>query len=270
MERGKNPLSKARRLPLIVWALLAQGLAALCLVAIVQAAFQGGGVELPLIAKLFLQSVFASAFTVLFRLPRWWLIIQFLAPFCFFGAFILNLGAWPFLVVFIIILLLFWNSAIDRVPLYLTNNKTRDALANELAGAPAGLFTDLGCGFGGTLIHLARRFPDWQFVGVEASPLIWACARIRQRLLGCSNIEIRRENLWHTDIADADILYCFLSPAPMPRLFERFRAEAKRNCLLISNSFTVPGAPADRRIEVSDRRKTRLHIWTNMRKHEKN
>jgi hypothetical protein len=46
------------------------------------------------------------------------------------------------------------------------------------------------------------------------------------------------------------VVYAFLSPAPMPRLWEKICAEMKPGSLFISNSFPVPGQAPDRVIEV--------------------
>jgi hypothetical protein len=51
-------------------------------------------------------------------------------------------------------------------------------------------------------------------------------------------------------LGDYDVVYAFLSPAPMPRLWEKVQAEMQPGNLFISNSFPVPGATPDRIIEV--------------------
>jgi hypothetical protein len=60
-----------------------------------------------------------------------------------------------------------------------------------------------------------------------------------------------------------DVAYAFLSPQPMPRLYEKVVAEMKPDTLFISNSFVVPDNPADEIAEVDDARETKLHLWRN-------
>ena len=60
---------------------------------------------------------------------------------------------------------------------------------------------------------------------------------------------------------DFDVVYCFLSPAPMARLFAKAAAEMKPGSLFVSNSFAVPGQSPGRIVEVDDRRRTKLLIW---------
>ncbi len=68
-------------------------------------------------------------------------------------------------------------------------------------------------------------------------------------------------SLWETDLADSDLVYAFLSPEPMPALFEKARRQMKPGSLFVSNSFAVPDVEADEVWELSDRRGTRLYLY---------
>src|SRR3990167_6511172 len=125
--------------------------------------------------------------------------------------------------------------------------------------APDFRFVDLGCGPAGSLLSLARQFPRAQFVGVETAPLSFVIAWLRA--LPRSNCRIRYENLWRTDLAQFDVVYCFLSPAPMARLWAKAQAQMPAGSHLVSNTFEVPGVPADRQVELHDWRNSRLLLW---------
>ena len=84
---------------------------------------------------------------------------------------------------------------------------------------------------------------------------------MRLRYRAGPNSEIRFLNFWNLDLAPFDVVYGFLSPAPMTRLYDKAKAEMKPGSLFISNSFTVPSRAADQIVELDDRRRTRLHIW---------
>ena len=119
----------------------------------------------------------------------------------------------------------------------------------------------LGAGLGGTGLFLAARRPEGRFTGIESAPLPFALAWLRHRCVGPPNAQIRFGSLWHQNLADCDVVYCFLSPAPMERLFAKARKEMKPGSLFISNSFTVPGQNPDSHRELADRRGTKLLIW---------
>ena len=203
----------------------------------------------------------AAAYSSFLRLPSWWLYIQALLPPMIAAGLVLQLPAWSYLVPFALSVLVFWNSADDRVPLYLSNEITARALLEEMGEASNGHFYDLGCGPAGTLLQLAKSRPDWQFVGVETSPALWLLAWLRTQISGVKNVSIFRQNLWNTTLSEADVIYAFLSPAPMPKLYEKARSEMKPGSKLISNSFEIPSVPADEIKQLQDDRQTKLLIW---------
>jgi len=155
------------------------------------------------------------------------------------------------------------NGALEKVPLYLTNTRTRRQLADLLpkANGTKPIFIDLGCGLGGVVSAVARARPDADVIGVETAPLSFILAWLRLTLFGPRNARIRFQSIWHTDVSQADTVYAFLSPAPMARLNEKLRAEMKAGSIFISNSFAVPGAAPDTIIPIDDSRQTQLLIW---------
>ncbi len=62
-------------------------------------------------------------------------------------------------------------------------------------------------------------------------------------------------------MGDYDVVYAFLSPAPMPRLWEKAGIEMAPGAMLISNSFVVPDVAPVAVITVDDRRATRLYVY---------
>ena len=247
--------------PPIILAVAAQAAAFASMLVIIQLAWRLVEYDIPVLLKLVGISLLAATYSSFLRLPSWWLYIQLALPPLVAAALVLQLPSWAYLVPLALCILIFWNSADDRVPLYLTNKVTARGLLAEIPTASSGRFYDLGCGPAGTLLHLARARPNWTFVGVETSPLIWLIARIRVALSGCDNIEILRQNLWSTDLQNADIVYVFLSPAPMDRLFRKAQTEMRTGSQLISNSFEVPEQSPSEIKQLEDGRKTKLLIW---------
>lgn len=181
----------------------------------------------------------------------------------YWGVTVLHPPLWLYPLVIGVIFVFYANTLTERVPLYLTNRITWAALSQILDnhraetvinGRPA--FVDLGCGLGGTLVYLARAKPDWDFVGVETAPGPYLIAKLRTANL--ANVEIRFQSLWKTDWAAFDVVYAFLSPAPMPRLHAKAATQMRPGTLLISNSFWVDSQPFDGIVEVNDARSTRL------------
>ena len=83
---------------------------------------------------------------------------------------------------------------------------------------------------------------------MENAPLTWALGWLRTR--GRANIDWRWGDLWQTDLREFNVVYAFLSPAPMPALWDKIQAEMAPGSLFVSNSFPVPDIPPSRVIEV--------------------
>lgn len=193
----------------------------------------------------------------LLGLDRWWIPINLVAPFAVLAALVLNAPDWVYAVAFIATLLVFWNAGSDRVPLYLSNAKTWQALIDLVPHDKAYRFVDLGCGLGGTLTAVKKACPSCLCFGVETAPIPYFLSKIRVGLAG--SVEFR--SLWDVDLSDYDLVYCFLSPEPMTDLFAKAKMQMRPGTLFVSNSFAVPGNQPDQVITVDDKRKTTLFLW---------
>ena len=219
------------------------------------------GYGIPLLWLMLAQGIAAGIVTALLRLSWPWVAGQVIAPPLLVLALALNLPVWIFPLILLVLVLVFWNVAVGRVPLYLTNSATSAALLNLLPEKTPVHFADLGSGLGGTLRYLARNAPASKFTGLETAPLPFALSWALGKLGGTSNLSFRFRDIFKENLGEFDVVYCFLSPVPMPRLYEKARAEMKPGSLFISNSFAVPEQAPDEVIEVKDRRKTKLLIW---------
>lgn len=246
------------RLP-VLRALLAQGLAvALVVVLVYLLALLPW--RMSLLSVALLQGVLAAVIGWRLGLSRWWLWINL----AFLPALLVlqraELPGWLFLLGFVLLLLVNWNSLREQVPLYLSGRKAQQRLQQCLSERELPLrFVDLGCGTAGTLLQLARRFPRGQFVGVETAPLLFVFAWLRCLLQ--ENCSIRYQSLWQVDLATFDVAYCFLSPVPMPRLWAKAQTEMRAGSWLISNTFEIADVPADQVFEINEGRQTRLLLW---------
>lgn len=202
----------------------------------------------------------ALIFATLSRQPWWWRVIHagFMPLIWVTQSLAIDPG-W-FLFAFILLLLIYRGALSGQVPLYLSNQQTVAALAELLAERGNSRFLDLGAGVGSTTVPLADNFPDSHFTGVENAPLTWLAGRILS--LGRPNISWRWQDMWQVRLDDCDVVYAFLSPVPMPRLWEKVRAEMKPGSLLISNSFPVPGVAPSQIIEVDCTPARPLYCYT--------
>ena len=190
-------------------------------------------------------------------LPIWWQIINlFFFPLLGLALESAIAPTWA-LAAFLALVLTSLGSLHTRVPLFLSSPQAIKALARCIPGQPGLRFIDLGCGLGGPLAGLARLRPDLVLHGVEAAPFNWLVSRLRS----AGRARIRLGSLWDEDLSRFDIVYAYLSPAPMPRLWEKARREMRPGSLLISNSFGIPGVVPEREITLNDLSRSRLLLW---------
>lgn len=209
--------------------------------------------------RLMFHGVVAASLGLTMRLERRWIWPQlFLPP--LLGLFIgVRLPGWVPFVALALLVGFYWNAIAERVPLYLSNKRTRDALAGLLPQKEGMRAADLGAGLGGPLLTLAAARPDGEFVGCETAPLSWLVARVR--IAGRPNVRLMFASLWSLDLGGFDVVYAFLSPAPMPKLYDKAAKEMKPGSILVSNSFAVPGVDPDAVVELDDRRGTHLFVY---------
>ena len=194
------------------------------------------------------------------NLARWWVPILLFLPAALGASLYFSVPPWVYLAGFLVLLIVYWNAAGERVPLYLTNSRTWAAI-EALIGKDTSNFIDLGCGLGGGLVYLGRQRPDMTFVGIESAPIPYMISKFRVSLFGPKNVHIRFGDMWAENLGDFDTVYGFLSPQPMTRLYQKIKTEMHPETTFISNSFTVEGQEPDEIIDVEDRRQTRLLVW---------
>jgi hypothetical protein len=69
---------------------------------------------------------------------------------------------------------------------------------------------------------------------------------------------VRWGNLWSTDLSCHDVVYAYLSPAPMSSLWEKARREMRPGSLLVSFRFMIPGVVPARTIGAGG---NCLYVW---------
>ena len=206
-----------------------------------------------------IEGLLAAALGWIARLPLWWVPINLMFFPLLFAALGLDLAPGLVLAAFLVVYSL--NSAAwrQRVPLFASGARTARQVAGLLPHRRNVRVVDLGCGAGGLLRTLATARPDGVYHGVELSPLPYLAARVRAWLGG--GFSVRWGDFWLTDLSRYDVVYAYLSPEPMERLWAKASREMRAGTLFISKGFAVPGAQPSLTLPTGERMNPALYVW---------
>ncbi|MDF0605040.1 class I SAM-dependent methyltransferase [Neisseriaceae bacterium TC5R-5] len=152
------------------------------------------------------------------------------------------------------------NAVVERVPLYLSSQEVAQQLTWLLP--QRGRFLEAGCGDGRLALRLFQQRPDVRICALENAWGSWLLAWGRWCAQGRpQRVRFVCRSFWQVSWSHYDVVYVFLSPEPMARIWQKFLAEGQPGSVLISNTFTIPDIPADQVILLSGTLQTELLIW---------
>ena len=118
---------------------------------------------------------------------------------------------------------------------------------------------DLGSGDGRILIEAYKRkgasnVSNLKLIGIEISPFATAVSRLLIRMNGLQDkIEIRKQNLFRTNLTTADVVFVFLTQKTNDRLEKKLKIELKKGTRVVSHLWKFKDmrlAKADDRLKV--------------------
>lgn len=215
-------------------------------------------IELPLAVALLLQGALAAGISCRRRLAPWWIWMQALFPFAVAAVLFLRLPPALFLIAFLLLLGLYWSTFRTQVPYYPSGRDTWQQVSDLLPDDRPVRFIDIGSGLGGLVLELARERRDGEFTGIELAPLPWLWSFLRARLAAIPARFVRGD-YDRLDFGSYDVIFAYLSPAAMPALWEKARAEMRPGTLLLSCEFRIPHAEPHAVSEAPGGRP--LYVW---------
>ncbi len=147
----------------------------------------------------------------------------------------------PLLIILVVIFLGTYGYASYSGAPWLPTRKGDVGRALKLAGVNSGQkLYDLGCGDGRLIFAAAREGAT--AVGFEISVLPYLLAKVRILSAGVSgNCSVAYKSFWNVSMADADVVYVFLTPNINPRMKEKLEKELRKGAKVISYAFPIEG-----------------------------
>jgi hypothetical protein len=213
-----------------------------------------------LLAWALLQGVLAAGFALLNGAGRLSVMIHAALVPLLCALSLLGLPPWLYLLAFILTFSLSRNTLLERVPLYRSSREVTACLAQELA--PNAHVLDAGSGDGRLALTLALERSDLEVTAMENAWGSHALAWLRWQLNGRpENFHPRCRSFWCEDWGGYDVVYVFLSPAPMHKVWGKFQQQGKAGGLLISNTFDIPGVQPERTLPLTGHLQQALLFW---------
>lgn len=100
-------------------------------------------------------------------------------------------------------------------------------------------FYDLGCGRGTLVLAVKRRLPYLMAYAIDNNGIRIFFAKLKSSFLG-QKINFKKQDIFKTDLKDADVVYTYLWYDLMPLLEKKLRKELKQGAIVITNTSNFP------------------------------
>jgi len=260
------PLRKFSQSPPAVVALLIQitslGFLALALFTLRQT----GKFQFALAEIVLLQIVLTLLMTRCFNLAWWWYVIQLLFPLATLFMLTLSLPPFIYFLFFSFFLAFYWSTFRTQVPYFPSTKKVWVTVEKLLPENRPISFVDIGSGFGGLVLYLARKRLESRFLGVEIVPLLWVLSYLRT-VAQRNNAQFIYSDYEKINFSQFDVVFVYLSPAAMSRLWVKAKQEMLPGSILISLEFPIFGAEPDYALcsktgqPALDNNETDIYLW---------
>jgi hypothetical protein len=140
-----------------------------------------------------------------------------------------------------------------------TSPKVRRAMLSLVSAELTGELHELGAGWGGLALALARQCPNARVVAWEVSPVPAIVFWLRAKAARLPNLEVQLRDFRGADLRRATGIVCYLFTGGMKWLDETARRQRPgTELLIVTNTFTLHGWPEDKALTVDDLFRTKV------------
>jgi Methyltransferase small domain len=143
-----------------------------------------------------------------------------------------------------------------------SSKATRDAILSLIERDCAGIIVELGAGWGGLALALAKHCPGASVVAIEASLFPALFCRLRFALSGQPNVAFKRADFYTVDLSRAETVVCYLFRGAMEKLEPKFSRELQAGARVISHTFSMYHRPYHKVVRASDLYASKIYLYT--------
>lgn len=124
------------------------------------------------------------------------------------------------------------------VPFVPTRGRSLNQILEPVIFAKNDVFYDLGSGDGRLCFYMAKKY-GLKAIGVELNPLLNFYSNLKQRILKQESVEFLRANFFNISLKKATVIYVFLFPEVVNKLYDKIIKECKKGTIIISHGFRI-------------------------------
>ncbi|MFA5133421.1 MAG: methyltransferase domain-containing protein [Patescibacteria group bacterium] len=128
---------------------------------------------------------------------------------------------------------------ITKVPYANTPESYYDTIFKNVSITSKTKIYELGCGKGKFLFEAEKRFRPAKLVGFDLSPFHIAYDKIKAKIIG-SKAEFYLQDFFKADLKDADLIYLFLTPKAVKKIWPIIKKQTKKGSRVIILSDGLP------------------------------
>ena len=125
-----------------------------------------------------------------------------------------------------------------------------DKIVESLKLDKDSMLYDLGCGDGRILFKAVKKYPEIRAVGMEIALFPYLLAKFKTRKY--KNIEIKRENIFQTDLRPATHIFLYLYPKVLTKLLPQIKNDCNLGTKIISCDFIFENLKPSEIIELNN------------------
>ena len=160
----------------------------------------------------------------------------------------ISLGIVIYYLISFYLVIRFWGYYAPYVP---SPNTSLIPLATQIVLKDTDVCVEVGCGDGRFLALMAKNYPLATCIGLEINLFPYVRAKIR--CLRLKNMRVYRQNMFTYDFSKATVLYCYLFPETLTKLYPKLKKELPKGARLYSLDFPIKNLEPSKTLDLGQK-----------------